>query len=1236
MPGELTPYIPWTQASWRQEGDDEVYRLVPASLVFCDLSGFTALSERLSRLGRIGAEIMSDVLTSVFTALLDDARRRGGDMLKFGGDALLLLFQGPGHARRAVVAAAEMRSTLRRVGRVSTPAGTVRLSMSTGVHSGDVDLFLVHGLHQELVVMGPAATTTLALESAADAGEILLSPQTCAALDQHCVGPVKEGGYLLARRPAPRAEDVAPLPDVAVDAASMLPAAIRHHLLSRAGLAEHRLVTVAFAHLMSPDRLLREGRQGEVSERLASTMAGAQHTLEDHGVTFLGTDVYQHGTKIFACAGAPVASMADEDNVLLAMTEVMAGAREMPVRAGVNQGHAFAGDVGPPYRRTYTVLGDTTNTAARIMAHAEPGQVLAAASAVEGAATLFELQEVAPFAAKGKAAPLRAFVVGAPVGTRGGTDSDQASPFVGRAAERRLLEERIAGLGSGPTGELQLVGDPGAGKTRLLREVESAVPGATWVRVNCGPYAATSAYFPLRELLGRLAGRPGMATIAERLSAQAPEMAVWLPLLAPVLDEAWPTTAEVDELDPAFRAARAHSVLGAAIDAVIDAATVVVIEDAHWMDEASAAALADLRQRPRTSPWLLLTTRRAETLGGYQAPAESRLQLEPLQAGEMTELVRHLARRRGMPAATVELLVDKAAGNPFFLEELLEATSASAEAPPDSVEKLLMSRIDRLEDEARTLVRQASVLGVSFDASVLEAVLEDSGITATRAPVDQLLQREESGNWSFRHALVREVAYGSLSYRDRQMTHRRAALIYEQRRAPAGLLAIHFSRAGMADPAWRHGLVAADEAAAKQAHAEAAGLYRLAIDAALGGAAVEPAQLARAWEALGDSCEVTGRYDEAAAAYRHARRLAPAHRAELMRKEGELRERTCRYVDALRWYRRGMKATDDDACRVRLELAYAGVRFRQGSYAESARWCQGALVAAEELGDERAVAHATYLLHLVHTSTANPERRRFRTRAVEIYERLGDLMGLAKALNNLGIDAYYEGDWTAALGYWHRSRDAMCRVGDVAGTATLDNNIGEILSDRGQFDDAEARFADARAGALSCGYALMATVAAKNLGRLAVRRGQWEEGRQLLERAAADFHAIRSEGLAAETEALLAECDVMSGRPAEALARIAGALARLQPIPAVRAHLERMRGLALLERGDLAGARAALEASLVSVGPEPSYERAMALTGLARVAAEAGDAGAAALARQAEAACAGLGLATGSMVLSGS
>ncbi|MBW3642962.1 MAG: AAA family ATPase [Actinobacteria bacterium] len=1234
MPGDLTPYIPWTLAHWSAEHDHEDHRHFPATLVFCDLSGFTALNERLSRLGKIGAEIMSEVLTTVFSALLDDARSRGGDMLKFGGDALLLLFQGPGHPRRAVLASAEMRATLRRVGRVSTPAGNVRLSMSTGVHSGGVDLFLVQGHHRELVVMGPATTTTLALESAAAAGEILLSPATCAALDQHCVGPAKEGGYLLARRPRARSEDLAPLPDVAVDATPMLPTAIRHHLRSHSGLAEHRLVTVAFGHIMCPDRLLSEGRQREVAEKLASTMALAQRVLADHGATFLGTDAYHDGTKIFACTGAPVASMADEDNMLLAMTELVSDAPELPVRGGVNQGHVFAGDVGPPYRRTYTVLGDTTNIAARVMARAAPGQVLATAAAVEGAATVFEMQEVPAFAAKGKALPLRAVVVGRPVGTRAASERDLAAPFVGRGAERQVLEERMAALASGGTGELQLLGEPGAGKTRLLREVEAAVAGVTWIGVNCGPYAATAAYFPVRELLAQLAGRPAMPAIAERLSSQASDTA-WLPLLASILDEDWPATPEMDELDPAFRPAKAHAVLGAALDALVDSPTVLVIEDAHWMDEASAAALSDLRQGPRTSPWLLLTTRRAGTTGGYLAPAESRMQLEPLPPSEMTELVAHLARRRGIPAARVEALVDKAAGNPFFMEELLEATSASDEAPPDSVEKLLMARLDRLADDARTLIRQASVLGIAFDGSVLEAVLEESGIAATHSGVDELLRREEGGNWSFRHALVREVAYGSLSYRDRKSTHRRAALIYEQRGAPPGLLAIHFSRAGMAEPAWRHASAAADQAAAKQAHAEAAGLYRLAIDAALAGAMVEPALLARTWEALGDSCEVTGRYEDAAAAYRQARRLAPAQPAELLRKEGELRERTCHYVDALRWYRRGMRATDDEGCGIRLELAYAGVRFRQGRYAESARWCEGALLRAEKLGDERAVAHATYLLHLVHTSTASPERRRFRTRAVEIFERLGDLMGLAKALNNLGIDAYYEGDWTTALAYWNRSRDTMCRVGDVAGTATLDNNIGEILSDRGQFDEAEVRFVDARAGSQSCGYGLMATVATKNLGRLAVRRGQWDEGRQLLERAAVGFRDIRAEAFVAEVEALLAECDVMRGSAAEALPRIARALARLHPIPAVRAQLERLRGLALLEEGDLQQARAALEASLACAGEEPSYERAMGLTALARWAAVAGDAGAVDLARRARAARDGLGLGTGSVMLSG-
>src|SRR5947209_110962 len=162
----LKPYVPRLQIEWLRDMPETRYQAVEGSLAFVDLSGFTALTERLNRQGKIGAELLRDTLDPIFCALLDEAYLWGAGLLKWGGDAMLLLFEGAGHERRAARAAWEMQKTIDRVGRVRVGGARVVLSMSIGITTGTIDFFLVGSVHRELLVAGPVATRTAGLEGA--------------------------------------------------------------------------------------------------------------------------------------------------------------------------------------------------------------------------------------------------------------------------------------------------------------------------------------------------------------------------------------------------------------------------------------------------------------------------------------------------------------------------------------------------------------------------------------------------------------------------------------------------------------------------------------------------------------------------------------------------------------------------------------------------------------------------------------------------------------------------------------------------------------------------------------------------------------------------------------------------------------------------------------------------------------------------------------------------------------
>ena len=230
-PTSLVPYVPrltleWARADELVRRGGHAWRVVDGTMLFADISGFTKMSERLARHGKVGAEEVTDAINTCFEQLLEIAYAAGGSLLKFGGDALLLLFAGDDHALSAAHAAVGMRHRLRTVGRLQTSAGLVVLRISMGLHSGVFHVFAAGESHRELVVAGPAATATVEAEGTATAGEIVMSAAAASLLPARCRGPARGDGFLLRAPPGPPPRH-GPVPAVSadVDVPSFVPTA---------------------------------------------------------------------------------------------------------------------------------------------------------------------------------------------------------------------------------------------------------------------------------------------------------------------------------------------------------------------------------------------------------------------------------------------------------------------------------------------------------------------------------------------------------------------------------------------------------------------------------------------------------------------------------------------------------------------------------------------------------------------------------------------------------------------------------------------------------------------------------------------------------------------------------------------------------------------------------------------------------------------------------------------------
>ncbi|HUR76492.1 MAG TPA: adenylate/guanylate cyclase domain-containing protein, partial [Acidimicrobiales bacterium] len=1044
---DLSAYFPRLALDWARSEPDLSWREVDASLVFVDISGFTALSERLARRGHQGAEELTQTLSTCFADLLVAAYAEGGSLVKFGGDALFLLFDGEGHPDRAVRSVLQMRARLAVSGRIATSVGTIRLRMSAGVHSGLVHLFRVGDSHRELLVAGPGPTSVVTMEQTASAGQIVVSPDTAARVAPSFIGDPAGPGFLLRGRPRVIADASFPSSTATeVDLSASVPFALREHLAGSVE-PEHRQVAVAFIRFDGIDAVVERDGVDAAAAALDELLRDVQAAVDDEGLTFLGTDADRDGGKIIVVGGAPSALDDTEGRVLRAMRRVIEAERRLPVRIGVHQGHAFVGEVGPAYRRTYTVMGDTVNLAARLMASASAGELRATAGVLDRAATEFETSELEPFFVKGKSKPIEAFLVGERKRRRTRTVTDLA--FVGRNDERFELTAALDGMRSGNGGLIDIAGEAGVGKSRLLRELLIEASDVPVVTAYCETYQAKTPYFAARFVLrGALGMRTASADAADQLRAivaeSAPDLLPWLPLIGAVVDVAFPPTAESGSLDPQFLREHTARAVVDLLDAVVPGPRLFVVEDAQWVDDLSAEILVAIAKRARERRWLVVIVRRLDR-GGYRPGDETtrRIILEPLDDDESRALLQSAAGEDYLLRPDqVESIVDRAGGNPLFLEQLVQATvTGSGEAAlSDSLEGVVAAQIDTLPSADRRALRYAAVLGPMFETARLgELVSADGGdAKATPRRLRAFVESAGPGWLRFRNQCYREVAYETLSFRKRKELHARAGASIEASAQDAAtdrseILSFHFLHAQEYRKCWDYALAAAERARSKYANVEAVALYERALVAgAQLGDAVRP-QVADAYESLGEVALDGALFERAKSAFARARSLAGGDElrvARLCQLESLVAMNRGHETNAVRWVNKGLKlldgASDAHGLRQRAELrSLRGEQLqRMGENRKALEWAELAIADAVASDNRAALARAYTVADLVLAKMGQSDNTDRLRRALDIWTELEAVREQATVLTVLGATLYWKGEWDDALEMFTRARDA--------------------------------------------------------------------------------------------------------------------------------------------------------------------------------------------------------------------
>jgi class 3 adenylate cyclase len=587
--------------------------------------------------------------------------------------------------------------------------------------------------------------------------------------------------------------------------------------------AEYKQVTVLFADVVHSMDIAAAVGPERLREIMGEVFRRSSVIVQRYG----GTVDKFTGDGIMAVFGAPIAL---EDHALRAcraaldiQTDAQHLAAEvqrrddasLQLRIGLNSGEVITGEIGSG-PMSYTAVGEQVGMAQRMESVAPPGGVMVSESTARLVETVAMLGETEQVHIKGASDPVPAHrLLGMATGRRRG----RVEPtFVGRQWEMGALTGVLERSADGNGSVVGLVGPPGIGKSRVVRELTAHAKdaGAEVFTTYCESHTAELPLRAVAELLLDVAGAAGLedsaarARVHERFSDADDEDLV---LLDDVLGIGDPDIT-VPQIDPDARRRRLASMVNASALAR-SAPSVYVIEDAHWIDSVSESLLAEfLAVVPQTSSLAVITYRPEYTGALAHGPRSQTIALEPLDDSQMLELSADLLGRDSSVTELADLVAERAAGNPFFAEEIVRDLSErdvlvggrgcylcvgpSADVHvPQTLQAVIAARIDRLNPAAKRILNAAAVIGSRFEPDMLTALEIEPvlGDLITAELIDQTAFSPHP-EYAFRHPLVRAVAYESQLKSARGQLHRRVAAAIDQTEQNAALIAEHLEAAG--------------------------------------------------------------------------------------------------------------------------------------------------------------------------------------------------------------------------------------------------------------------------------------------------------------------------------------------------------------------------------------------------------------------------------------------------------
>ncbi len=1080
------------------------------TLLFADISGFSALAERLSALGPEGAEAISRCLNTYFSQLIDLVQGSGGDIVKFAGDALLALWPAEQQSL-ADCARAAASCSLEVQRRLSDYAvgEDVYLSLRLCLGSGDISVHYLGGVLErwETLLVGPPFQQIREVKPFTEPGDVVASPLTAELLGADFVGRgvgdgaatrIEHGPHGLRGRPVHRPT----LPIESLPALrSWLPGVILSRLAAGQSdwIGELRRISAIFVTLPVNDT-----EDADVL-RLQSVVSEIQHAVYRHDGSIDKISIDEKGAFLVAAFGLP--PLSHEDDPARAVSAALGIQAAMlrhgaSVSIGIATGQVFCGTIGNQLRSEYTVIGSAVNLAARLMEAADEG-IVCDGMTWGLCRNQHGFLSLGSRLVKGRLEPVPVYE---PTGEAIASVRPQTA-MVARHTERAALSERVQGLVRSQAGStVVIVGEAGIGKSRLLGELHQqaaalgvrTLTGASNTLERSTPYHA---WFDVMEQIFDIEGLEDrderLARVRDRLG-RSPELVPLEPLLEAVL----PLDLEDNDLTRQMlgesRATKTNALIaGLLASAALEQPTLIILEDAHWLDSGSWALLKTVHLDVKPLMLVVATRPMPEPTPPefIELLAEEKVHIQRLEGLSRQDTGLLVCQRLGvkeLPPTVARLIHERAGGNALFIEELayvlrdtgclavdgdecrlaVSAEELSRTRLPATVEGLVVSRIDRLSTKEQLLLKVASVVGRLFAVQIVRDVFPveiDRAGVATMLPalVDVDMLRADTNaahlHYLFKHILAQEAVYGLMLFSQRRGLHRAVAEWYEghvaddiERHYP--LLAHHWQRAENWTRAVDYLEHAGEQAIEHYANREAIEMFQraFALDAEHPVGATEARyaswerHLAEAWFRLGNlaECQHHGR---------RAMRLLgfPVPSTVIGTLAGLLGQIGRRVLQRIlpRW-----SGSKEDAQRERrLQATRVLNRLTEiHIYAEDALGCLDSglreLNIAEPVGPSAELGRAYAILAVVlGTVPLHRICRVWAERALEVTEAAGNTAALAYVLSRVAIYGMYVCDWPTAEQRLRRSAEIAREFGDRRGREEAIGVLGITLFYAGRF-----------------------------------------------------------------------------------------------------------------------------------------------------------------------------------------